>query len=74
MCVLLHVFWLKVRCPLRGGWARERVGERTDGLQASHLLGEVGELAAASAEVVLDLDSGGSVRRGRPGGCRGASI
>ncbi len=65
-------FWLKVRCPLRGG--TERVGERTDGLQASHLLGEVGELAAASAEVVLDLDSGGSVRRGRPGGCRGASI
>lgn len=40
----------------------------------THLLGEVGELAAASAEVVLDLDSGGSVRRGRPGGGRGASI
>lgn len=53
-------------------WDKE--GKGTDGLQESHLLGEVGELAAASAEVVLDLDSGGSVRRGRPGGGGGASI
>lgn len=61
------VFWLSL-----GLWDRE--GERTDGMQVSHLLGDVGELAAASAEVVLDLDSGGSVRRGRPGGGGGASI
>lgn len=55
--------------------ALSEVGQRgrTDG-RVSHLLGEVGELAAASAEVVLDLDSGGSVRRGRPGGGGGASI
>ncbi len=71
MCVLLSVFLAKGMVPCQR-WDRE--GERTDGLQASHLLGEVGELAAASAEVVLDLDSGGSVRRGRPGGGGGASI
>lgn len=47
---------------------------RSDELKSSHLLGDVGELEAASADVVLDLDSGGSVRRGRPGGGGGASI
>lgn len=68
MCVCCCLaFWLSLGL-------RDRGGERTDGLQASHLLGDVGELAAASAEVVLDLDSGGSVRRGRPGGGGGASI
>lgn len=44
------------------------------GVIVTHLLGEVGELDAASAEVVLDLESGGSVRRGRAGGGGGASI
>ena len=39
-----------------------------------HLLGDVGELAPPSAVVVLDLESGGNVRRGMPGGGGGASI
>lgn len=68
MCVCCYlVFLAKGMVPCQR-WDRE------GGVQASHLLGEVGELAAASAEVVLDLDSGGSVRRGRPGGGGGASI
>lgn len=67
MCVLLSGFLAIGMVPCQR-WDRE------DGSQVSHLLGEVGELAAASAEVVLDLDSGGSVRRGRPGGGGGASI
>lgn len=70
---ILVLYGYKAICPncspVRGGTERGR----TDG-RVSHLLGEVGELAAASAEVVLDLDSGGSVRRGRPGGGGGASI
>lgn len=44
------------------------------GVTVSHLLGEVGEVAAASGEVLLGLESGGSVRRGRAGGGGGASI
>lgn len=42
--------------------------------QAGGLLGDVGELAPPSVVVVLDLESGGSVRRGMPGGGGGASI
>lgn len=49
-------------------------GRLAGGVPGAEYVGDVGELEAASAEVVLDLDSGGSVRRGRPGGGGGASI